>query len=192
VEGSHRTLKQYITTSSGDLYATYKRLMQFWNNQHEAWAAKLAASKSRIPVAAQASHFVNLIGLVTNFALNRIQAQVIEVQKEQGSIHCPDTCLYPIYWGLPCQHYLRSLMRKDKKGNVYFKPIDLGKIHPHWLYHRARGCYMQRASAAPFPILSILLVNQQLLPGERILEELLILTVEGHLQSGEIPLLQRE
>ena len=45
-------------------------------------------------------------------------------------------------------------MRKDQKGNIYFKPIDLGKIHPHWLYDRAHGCYMQRASSGsvPYPV----------------------------------------
>lgn len=144
VEGSHRVLKQYITTSSGDLFVTYKRILQFWTNQHSNWESKLAISKARVPVAAQAPHFINLVGFVTTFALNRIQKEIEEMWKEKSSAHCPDSCLYSPAWGLPCRHRLRSLVQKTPKGSEVFQPIELNCIHPHWLYDRSKSCYMQQ------------------------------------------------
>ncbi|OJD21942.1 hypothetical protein ACJ73_06717 [Blastomyces percursus] len=144
-EGSHWVLKQYITTSTGDLWVTYHRICQFWANQHSTYKTHLAKVKSSTPTFTRTYLFSQLNGKVSTFALARIYKRVKEAEILKDSA-CPPACHDYVFMGLPCCHYIRE--RMDMKA-----PIELSTIHPHWLYNRDLGCYLQRAERgeAPFP-----------------------------------------
>ncbi|OJD20835.1 hypothetical protein ACJ73_07828 [Blastomyces percursus] len=71
-----------------------------------------------------------------NIALSQIYQRMTEAQKLTiESKQCP-SC--QDYMGIPCEHYIRE--RIDER-----MPLELHRIHPHWLYDRDLGCYLQRA-----------------------------------------------
>lgn len=131
VEGSHHAVKEYIMTSTGDLYITFQHLQRFWKAQHDGWEACLGDAKGRLPVSVKnKSRYIELTDIVSIFALNRIRAEWNSMKKERCSAKCPTECSYQTSWGLPCRHRLRFY--KDLET-----PIALSEIHPHWLYDRS-------------------------------------------------------
>jgi hypothetical protein len=132
VEGSHRAVKEYILSLTGDLYITFQCLLRFWKAQHDAWQAALAEAQSRLTISARINpRYVDLLGKVSIYALNRIEMEWNEMIKERSPRRCPNECSYRDCWGLPCRHRLRYY--KDS-----LTPIALSDIHSHWLYDRSR------------------------------------------------------
>ena len=89
VEGSHRSVKEYILGSTGDLYITFQSLLRFWNAQHDNWQATLAQARSRLPIFARGLRYNNLIANVSMHALCRIEAKWRIMKDKCSSQHCP-------------------------------------------------------------------------------------------------------
>lgn len=158
IEGSHHVIKTYISNSTGDLNGVLDRLIQMWTNQESEWSVKIASAKISVPVSARSTHFYQLRGKISSYALNQIESTLKRVRDNIETIprRCSLNCHYTTAWGLPCEHYLRNLHvpRHDHINNPkgldgQFCVIELRMIHPHWFYDRSESRWSVVGAEAP-------------------------------------------
>ena len=74
-EGTHATIKQYLSVSNGDLYTILEKLALLLSNQYSEHKAAIAAAYNQISQTLQISIFKAVIGHVTPYALWRVYDQ---------------------------------------------------------------------------------------------------------------------
>lgn len=132
VEGSHHMIKQYILTSTGDLYIIFQCILCFWKAQHDTWQADFAGDKTQTSVfATRNPYFVNLCGQVSTHSLHWLYAEWRIMAKKWSQQQCSIECSFHIIWGLSCRHLLRFYVESGTS-------IPLSSIHSHWLYNQSQ------------------------------------------------------
>jgi hypothetical protein len=124
VEGAHSCLKATLKVSTMDLFATFQRIMIFWDKQLEIYKQLLAVARVNLPSKAYHPFYSQLATRVYPYALNKVIHQY-ELWRKGGLRPC--TMRFTKTWGLPCCHTIKDC-------DTYGGTLLLSEVHPHWRF----------------------------------------------------------
>src|SRR4051794_38749470 len=91
VEGAHYILKSYLQVSTGDLKTVYDKITLLLTNQHIEYDDALAYNKTRTPHTAHGPLYSQLVGRISNFALDRLWDQHHQLSRPEVLELCTNT-----------------------------------------------------------------------------------------------------
>lgn len=135
LEGLHAVIKAYIQSSSGDLLGVFKRLLLFWESQHQSVTQSLALQRYRRRHEANLPCFIQIREHVHDFALTLIAKEIQKLPNQAiGGVLTANCTGYTLSGlGLPCSHKLQHRIEQGEGLVIY-----LEDLHPHWLVTDSR------------------------------------------------------
>lgn len=139
VEGMHKVLKDYLTTSTGDLLRVVGRIEQIVKSQYNKYAKEIASSRhsTKFQHKLESMPFLppGIHDVLTPPAIERIRQQDLLRQKEQQQPRGGHPCsgLFKKTNGLPCRYTLQEVMAARSTLRLNHLYDD------HWRYQREQG-----------------------------------------------------
>ena len=125
IEGSHAILKRWLGSSTADLFHVVTRISQGIQSQEAHIFAEIQDQQQRVPHRYKIDLFSELIGKVSNHALNFLCMNV-----EKATLHMNSLSRFEDNdsnaMGLPDVETIKMHILEGQ-------PISLDSIHPHWL-----------------------------------------------------------
>ncbi|XP_038693744.1 uncharacterized protein LOC119991468 [Tripterygium wilfordii] len=124
VEGSHSKLKRHLTTSVHGFVTSLDAIHLLLEGQLIDIKASFEESLARVPVRFRNLLYKNLVGVVSNVALVKIEAKVV-VAKKMGvdPFACSHKALHSL--GLPCAHMIGAYLLQGMS-------IPITDVHNMW------------------------------------------------------------
>lgn len=134
LEGTHRTLKEYLRTSKGTLLYLLQCITNVIGNWLHNYKADLATSYMRPKPAANAKKIAccddNLNKFITNHAMDLFAKQLALAQSEDMKLVCNGH--FQAIYGIPCCHTIKKFI---DRGDTF----TADDFDEHWLWERD-GC----------------------------------------------------